>query len=126
MSCAGRKKIAWLCLSALLFLQLAIAAYACPTPKDGGMPTLGAVVPAAQPCPMTDQEQPKLCEQHCVHASQSVDAQPHSTVSAPVLSLLAVVLQPNSLLPTGPRIDGALLVAIVGPPPLVRFGVLRI
>src|SRR2546422_6198672 len=29
------------------FLQLAIAAYACPTPRDGGMPTLAAVVPVA-------------------------------------------------------------------------------
>jgi hypothetical protein len=126
MNCAERKKVAWLCLSALLFLQLAIAAYACPTPKDGGMPTLAAVVTAAPPCPMTDQERQKLCEQHCVHSSQSVDTQPHSTVNAPVLSLLAVLVQPNFLLPTGPGTYGALLVTIVGPPPLVRFGVLRI
>jgi hypothetical protein len=126
MSRVGRKKIAWLCLSALLFMQLAIAAYACPMPKDGGMPTLAAVVPAAQPCPMTDQARPKLCEQHCVHASQSVDTQPHSTVNAPVLPLLAVVVQPTFHLPAGPGIYGALLVTVVDPPPLIRFGVLRI
>jgi hypothetical protein len=126
MSRVGRKKIAWLCLSALLFMQLATAAYACPTLKDGGMPTSAAAGPADQPCPMTDQEQPKLCEQHCVHGSQSVDTQPHSTVNAPILPLLAVVIQPDFLLPAGRGIYGPLLVAIVGPPPLVRFGALRI
>ena len=34
MSRTGRKNVAWLCLSALLFLQLAVAAYACPS-ADG-------------------------------------------------------------------------------------------
>ncbi len=126
MSKAERKKVASLCLSALLFLQFAVAAYACPTSKDGSMPTTAAVVPAVQPCPMTDRERPKLCEQHCVHASQSVDTHPQSTVSAPVLPLLAVVVEPNFHLPTRPDIYGALVVTVVDPPPLVRFGALRI
>jgi multidrug efflux pump subunit AcrB len=36
MSRTGRKNVAWLCLSTLLFLQLAVGAYACPTPTDRG------------------------------------------------------------------------------------------
>ena len=126
MNRVARKQVAWLCLSALLSLQLAVAAYACPTLKDGGMPALATVVPTTQPCPMMDQEQPKLCEQHCVLASQSVDTQPHSTLNAPVLPLLAVVVQPNVHLPTKPGVYGALVVKVVDPPPLIRFGVLRI
>jgi hypothetical protein len=126
MSRAERKNVAWLCLTALLFLQLAVAAYACPIRNATGMPTLAADASPAQPCPMTDQKQPKLCEQHCVHTAQSVDTQPHSTVNVPVLPFLAVVVQPNNYLPTRPGISAALLVSVVDPPPLVRFGVLRI
>ena len=147
----SRKFVAWLCLSALLFSQLAVAAYACPKQMDqAGAPTMvvaqldsgkpemaampmdpdtsamAAVVPAAQPCPMTDQERPKLCEQHCLQTSQSVDTQPHSNINPPVLPLIAIVVQPDLYLPTRPSIYGALLVTVVDPPPLVRFGVLRI
>src|SRR5216683_440640 len=126
MSRIERKKVAWLCLSAVLFLQLAVAAYACPTSMDGSTATAAAVVPAAQPCPGMDQERPKLCEQHCAQTSQSVDTQPHSNINPPVLPLIAIVVQPDLYLPTRPSIYGALLVTVVDPPPLVRFGVLRI
>jgi len=151
MKHVSRKVVAWLCLSALLFSQLAVAAYVCPkqmdqanapiivaAPVDSGqsemaaMPmdpdtsAMAAVVPAAQPCPMTDQERPKLCEQHCLQTSQSVDTQPQSALNAPILPLIAIVVQPDLYLPTRPSIYGALLVTVVDPPPLVRFGVLRI
>jgi len=126
MSRLGQKKVAWLCLSAVLFLQVAVTAYACPTRTDGVIAMVAADFSAAEPCPNMDQERPKLCEQHCVHNSQSVDTQPHSNINAPVLPLIAIVVQPDSHLPTRPSIYGALLVAVVEPPPLIRFGVLRI
>src|SRR5260370_33060973 len=116
MSRLGQKKVAWLCLSAVLFLQLAVTAYACPTRTDG-IATVAADVSTADPCPNMDQERAKLCEQHCVHNSQSVDTQPHSNINAPVLPLMAIVVQPDSHLPTRPSIYGALLVAVVDPPP---------
>ena len=125
MSRIRQKKVAWLCLSTVLFLQLAVAAYACPR-TDSGTATLAAVVPAAQPCPGMDQERPKLCEQHCAQNSQSVDTQPHSNTNPPVLALIAIIVQPDLYLPIRPSIYGALLVTVVDPPPLVRFGVLRI
>jgi hypothetical protein len=126
MSRTGRKNVAWLCLSALLFLQLSVAAYACPTPTDRGSSTLAAADIEAIPCQGMDQERPKLCEQHCVHDSQSVDTQPHSAVNAPLLPLLAVVVQSDVHFATGPRFRVASLAAVVDPPPLIRFGVLRI
>jgi hypothetical protein len=126
MTRVGRKNVAWVCLSALLYLQLAVAAYACPTQTDVGTPISANLASAAQPCQGMDQEQPKLCDQHCIQASQSVDTQPHSAVNVPVLPLIAVIDQPDLHLPTRPSVDQALLVKVVDPPPLVRFGVLRI
>ena len=121
----GRRNVAWLCLSALLYLQFAVAAYACPTRLDGGMPP-SATASAGQPCQGMDQERPNLCEQHCIQTLQSVDTQPHSAVTPPVLPLIAVVLLPDVHLPSKFGIDQALRVKVVDPPPLVRFGVLRI
>jgi hypothetical protein len=126
MTRAGRRSVAWLCLSALLFLQLAVAAHACPTRVDSGTLTVAAVISPAEPCGGMDQARPKLCEQHCVHDSQSVDTQPHSSVSAPVLPLMTVAAQPDLHRSTKLNACGAFQVTIVEPPPLVRFGVLRI
>jgi hypothetical protein len=125
MGRTGRKNVAWLCLSALLFLQLAVAAYACPAPTDRGSSISAAVVVDVSPCQEMDQERPKLCEQHCVQDSQSVDTQPHSAVSAPLLPLLTVVVQSDLYFAIGPNVHGA-SPTVVDPPPLVRFGVLRI
>jgi hypothetical protein len=126
MTRVGRRSVAWLCLSALLFLQLAVAAYACPTRIDGGTPTLAAMDSSAQPCAGTDQERPKLCEQHCIHGSQSVDTQPHSSVGAPVLPLMTVAVVPDLHRSIKLNAYGTFRVTAVEPPPLVRFGVLRI
>jgi hypothetical protein len=125
MSRTGRKKVAWLCLSALLFLQLAVAAYACPAPTARGSSMLAATLVDVSPCQEMNQERSKLCEQHCVHDSQSVDTQPHSAVNVPLQALLAVVVQSDVHFAIGPSVHGA-SPKIVDPPPLVRFGVLRI
>ena len=125
MTRIGRRNVAWLCLSALLYLQLAVAAYACPTHPDSDLQPL-ATASAPQPCQGMDQESPKLCEQHCVQALQSVDTQPHSAVTPPVLQLIAVVLLADVHLPSKFGVAPALRVKVVDPPPLVRFGVLRI
>jgi len=128
VSRTGRKRVAWLSLGALLFLQLAVSAYACPTPTDRAN-SMAASMPANvvdSPCRGMDQERPKLCEQHCVQDSQSVDAQYHSAVVAPLLSLLAVVVQSDVHFATGPSVHRAPSPTVVDVPPLVRFGVLRI
>ena len=125
MSRTGRKNVAWLCLSALLFLQLAVAAYACPVPTGRGSSVSAAAVVDVSPCKEMDQERPKLCEQHCAHDSQSVDTQPHSAVNVPLLALLAIVVQSDVHFAIGLSVYDASS-KVVDPPPLVRFGVLRI
>ena len=99
MTRIGRKNVAWLCLSAMLYLQFALAAYACPTETDSATPTFATVAAAQQPCQGMDQERPKLCEQHCSQISQSVDTQPHSSINAPVLPLMAVIARPDLHVP---------------------------
>ena len=120
-----RKNIAWLCLGALLFMQLAVAAYATPTGYSG-TPTMEVGVPAALPCQATDLERPKLCEQHCVYASQSVGTQSHTGMDAPVLPLVAIIDHWNLDRPVKSTALRVRLTIAVDPPPLVRFGVLRI
>jgi hypothetical protein len=127
MTRAGRKSVAWLCLSVLLFMQLAVAAYAGTT-VTAGNPTVVASVdgPEKMPCGGMDQRLPNLCEQHCLQASQSVDTQPHSGVTAPTLPLLAVIVQTDRYVPTKHDVGSVALVHPLDPPPLIRFGVLRI
>jgi hypothetical protein len=126
MKRAGQKTAAWLCLTAVLFLQLAVAAYACPAPTEGRAPAQAAVAMANQPCHGLDQAPPKLCEQHCIYAAQSVDTQPHSAVQPPVSSAVSVVVWQNRQPPARSRAQYEIAASVAGPPPLVRFGVLRI
>ena len=118
--------MAWFSLTAVLFLQLAVAAYACPTPNVDGAPFSSVAGAASQPCHTVDQERPKLCEQHCVYAAQSVDTQPHSVVQPPVSPAISIVVEPHRRIPARTRDLSEVVVASATPPPLVRFGVLRI
>ena len=114
----------------LLFLQLTVAAYACNAPQadsDNMMVAASGSAAAAQPCDgMNKQSSSKLCEQHCLQASQSVDTQPHTGIASPVLSLMTIVIAIDERMPPAINMQRALLAPVVDPPPLVRFGVLRI
>ena len=88
-----RLTTSFLVVLSLLFSQLALANYVCPT---GLSPEPVAMeMPFGEPCesmgmagkPM-DQEQPGLCYQHCANAPQSFDP-----VQVPAVSLPAVVLE---------------------------------
>jgi hypothetical protein len=122
-----RKIVAWMSLGVLLFLQLAVAAYACvaPATASGDLPSSTAAH-AHMPCGSMDQQPSKLCEQHCVQASQSVDTQPHSVVAQPTLPLIGVVPRVRSHTPQAHDPHRAWLSTRLDPPPLLRFGVLRI
>lgn len=80
----------WL-VFALLFMQLAGAAYACPQASST------AAMPCAQmmsdPSDMRDPDQPGLCAQHCKPMPQSADASQAPVPAVPAL-LTMVVLTP--------------------------------
>ncbi|WP_374664009.1 hypothetical protein [Ramlibacter sp.] len=71
---------------ALLFSQLALAAYVCPTGADT-QPTMMEMAPG-EPCRgmAQDEDQPALCHQHCTGAPEATDL-----VKLPSLGLPAVV-----------------------------------
>jgi hypothetical protein len=123
-----RRLVAWLGLGALLFLRLAVAAYACATLTNinGVAPTSTAVAASHAHCQTKDQRPSKLCEQHCQQVSQSVDMQPTGVPAVPNLPLIGVVEWPDVHAPGKRDFRRARLPGAVDPPPLVRFGVLRI
>ena len=102
---------------ALLFSQLAVAAYACPTQAP-------AAVEDAADCGASVVN-PNLCQSHCDYGSLSFEAAkpiqaPAAFVSclrvAPADVFVALVRAPSPRAAQGPA----------PPPPLVRFTVLRI
>ena len=126
MNRVRRKIVAWFGVGALLFMQFAVAAYACSAPNSGSSQASSAAALSQHPCESSDQELPNLCEQHCLQSSQTVDTQPHSTVTQPALPLLAVLSGVGSHIKAKRDPHRLWLATGVDPPPLVRFCVLRI
>ncbi|WP_298934295.1 hypothetical protein [uncultured Ramlibacter sp.] len=89
----SRPFTAVLVVLSLLFSQLALANYVCPSEAAQAEAGMDAMVMAdGQPCEgmdtgvPVDQAQAVLCHQHCLNAPQSLDA-----VKLPTVSLPAVV-----------------------------------
>ena len=83
---ARRISTAVVVVLSLLFSQLALANYVCPTGTSGEQAVMEMA--PGEPCEgmAADQGQPVLCLQHCTNAPQSFDA-----VKLPSVSLPAVV-----------------------------------
>ena len=123
--------IAKTCIAAVLFAQLAVAAYACPAVEGPAIIfaaiTIGDMHAAMPGCEMTDIGNPNLCLQHCQAGDQSVQTLPHVEIPAfAAIPTLAVIdpLELNSN--PGITILSRLPERETSPPPLIRFGVLRI
>lgn len=59
-----RLRFAWLALLALLFQQVALAAYACPISETPPEPQM--VMAGCEGMEMPDPQAPALCDQHCL------------------------------------------------------------
>jgi hypothetical protein len=112
----------WLCgwlVVALLFLQLATAAYACPALAAAApSPVAMATMPGCEgnmPGAMDPDQQP-LCKAHCQQGSQTVHPTPAS--DAPAAPVLLAVLDWTSaaLLPTLPGARATVMTAGGSPP----------
>ena len=112
---SSRTLAAWFALVALLFAQLAVAAYACPR-----LPAPEAV--ASMP-DCDEQMNANLCESHCDYGSASLDST-KAKVAPPALTgvsmRIAVVVSPTS---TARPVPPA---RVATGPPVTRFTVLRI
>ena len=107
---------AWFAFVALLFAQLATAAYACPQMVEA------PVVAMAADCEHAMAPTPNLCERHCDYGNVSVDTSknlPPAVASASPSAL--VVTLPKDAAPRAATHRGQ-----ATGPPLTRFTVLRI
>jgi hypothetical protein len=127
-----KRLIAKASVAVLLFAQLAVAAYACPA-VDGAARVLAAVNAAAMQgampgCDMGNGESnPNLCLQHCQAGDQSVQTLAHVAVPAFAAISTLLIIDPLVLeAEPGIKLASAWSAKVPLPPPLFRFGVLRI
>lgn len=122
--------IAKIGIAALLFAQFTIAAYACSalTGSDNDMPaaTANDMQTAMPGCEQLDVSNPNLCLQHCQAGSQSVQTAVQISIPPAAMMLLTVIepVQPYPSLDI--TTQSASPEQETSPPPLIRFGVLRI
>jgi len=117
----------WLIIGCVLFMQLAVAVYACTT--DPGSQPAGATVETSQPDPCNSPHGHPLsnvCEQHCLQAAQSLQTARYTRPTPLVGVCIAVLEHTEAYAPTKAARAKAVTVRALGPPPLVRFGVLRL
>ena len=118
-------------IAALLFAQLAVAAYACPTVLNPG--EIAAVLTAADmhaampDCEESSGGNPNLCLQYLQADSQSVQTATQDPVPPAIVVAFAAPLRTGDgsghLAPPALPVE---LARSTSPPPLLRFGFLRI
>jgi hypothetical protein len=117
-------------LFSLLFMQLAVASYACPG-AESKMAALSAMAEAGIPCAQSmtvnmDEEQPNLCKAHCQAGQQVADKY---EVPAPVA---LTALPPDFSLPVvalvlrGAPMQAPHLMRITAPPVAIRHCCFRL
>ena len=126
-----KRIVAQVSIAAVLFTQLAVAAYACPVmtgPANVIAATIVDDTHAGMPgCEMPDAGNPNLCLQHCQAGNQSVQTLPHVEVPAFAAFPTPALIEPAPLEADPPVVTlAALPLHETSPPPLIRFGVLRI
>ncbi len=116
-----RKATGWLAIFALLFAQLAVAAYVCPqvAPPSASV----AMTHANTPCEQLDVALSNLCQKHCHDAEQSQAAAPLPPAFAPSF---VVHIEPSALEIPLARIEQHALLHVHSPPLTIRNCCFRI
>ncbi|MCY7389798.1 MAG: hypothetical protein LH481_17385 [Burkholderiales bacterium] len=89
-----RKIVSLFSMVAMVFAQLAVAAYACPMQfqgLDGAVATVSASAPDAGE---RDTGSPALCKKHCENGQQNVNDSPQSPASVSFETALTLTMQP--------------------------------
>jgi hypothetical protein len=121
MSRIFRRICAYLAIAALTFAQLAISAYACP--MNIAESASYASDSSGDDCEMSGSS--NLCERHCDYGASSVQASPVPAI-APQVVLSPLRIPAFVALSFHTSAREFLPPSRIEPPPLVRFGVLRI
>ena len=127
---ALRQTAAKIGIAALLFAQMAVAAYACPTVMSGGEIASVMVAEdmhAAMPdCEESGSGNLNLCLEYSQSGSQAVQSTPPAPLPAVIMSAVAAVDLPLPANHSGIIALTMLPERETPPPPLLRFGFLRI
>jgi hypothetical protein len=108
-------------LFSLLFMQLAVAAYACPKlpPVEQPAVMLDASGQPMADCPEIDKQSPSLCQAHSNKLPQSLDkAEPPSVQPFVPMGLVAMVAVPGETILAGFTIPASFLLAPSTAPPI--------
>lgn len=123
---------ALIALFGMLFMQLAVASYACPeVPGMSGATIMATDAGGMDPMPGCDQPDPKapaLCHAHCIDGQASLDKPQVSSVS-PIAFIVFAVLAPleHRVLAALPITEPlSLLDRITAPPIAIRHCCFRI
>lgn len=105
LSRALRKSISRMLMGVLLFAQVAVAGYACPSLKGMDSATRSATLSVSSMPPGCDEVDPdatNLCAEHCRQGQQSVDTAATPAMSAGLPTFLyAIPIEPQHALGSG-------------------------
>lgn len=124
-----RRFVAKLAIALLLFMQLAVAAYACPG-LAGNRQSFQSMEDAAMEmdggdCITLDRSDPNLCRQHCQYDSHASGQSNSSVLFPPDLPILTFAPIVVFLVPASFDALPELLARITAPPPFILFRVFR-
>ena len=121
-------------LFSMLFMQFAVAAYACRALMGGPESSVDAVMAAMPDCDQVhspspaDAHSPALCHAHCQDVKSALD-KPEAAVVAPALSVVSAILVPLQavvVMTPGAADRDSLLLRITSPPISIRHCCFRI
>jgi hypothetical protein len=130
MPASRRRRLATVlfALFSMLFMQLALAGYACPG-LESRVQEAAAMAESGMPCEnmsmSVDDEQPALCHAHCGAGQQATDNQPVQMPAAVLVSGLAVTPAPVAT-PARHSPHSSLLARATAPPLAIRNCCFRI
>jgi len=105
LSRAIRKSISRMLMGVLLFAQLAVASYACPSLRGMDSAAMATSMSTSSMPPGCDQIDPgaaNLCTEHCRQGQQSADTAPAPAVSPGIPTLLySIPIEPQHVLGSG-------------------------
>ena len=124
----NRLLTALVALFSMLFMQFAVAAYACPTLTGAPDSSIGAAMAAMPDCDQVDAEEPALCHVHCQDVKSTLDKS-QSPLVAPPLRAVSALFAPLEAIVLGPLRAAdrdCLLLPSTSPPISIRHCCFRI
>ena len=126
MNRLSRKLFSLLAIGALLFAQLAVAAYACPMQFAGVDEAALTDAAGEKNASQRDVDSPALCQQHCENGPQNVNDSPQVPVFFAVETGWVVAPSTPMILPIRTSASPAFLSHATSPPLAIRNCCFRI